>query len=91
MTENLIVYLGKEAFYTVILVSAPIFVSSLVIGLIVSIFQATTQIQDQTLSFVPKILAIILAIIFFGPWMMNILLSFSSNLFVNLHTYTFIR
>jgi flagellar biosynthesis protein FliQ len=91
MTENLIVYLGKEAFYTVILVSAPILVSSLVIGLIVSIFQATTQIQDQTLSFVPKILAVIVSIVFFGPWMMNILLSFASNLLVNLHTYTFIR
>lgn len=91
MTQDFLLYLGREALVTVIMVSAPILLGSLLLGLLVSIFQATTQIQDQTLAFVPKIIAVLATIIIFGPWMMNTLLSFASNLLVNLHTYTFIR
>ena len=91
MTQDFIMYLGREAILTVLLVSAPILGVSLLVGLAVSIFQATTQIQEQTLTFVPKIVAIFAAILFFGAWMMNVLIAYASNLFMNLHNYTFIR
>lgn len=91
MTQNFVIYIAREALTTVILVSAPILVVSLVIGLAVSIFQATTSIQEQTLSFVPKIIGVMVAVVVFGPWMLNVLLAFSGNILANLHTYTFIH
>jgi flagellar biosynthetic protein FliQ len=57
------------------------------IGLLVSIFQATTQIQEQTLAFVPKIVAVFVGIIFFGPWMLSRMISFTYEIFNNLHKY----
>lgn len=80
MTQDLIIYLGKEAVYTTLLLSAPLLGTSLVVGLLVSIFQATTQIQEQTLSFVPKIVLVFVALIIFGPWMMNLLIAFTTNI-----------
>jgi flagellar biosynthetic protein FliQ len=68
-----------EAILLVIMLSALPLVSSMVIGLIVSVLQAATQIQEQTLSFVPKLLAVTLAIYFFGPWMVSRLITFSGN------------
>ena len=61
-----------------------VLIIALVVGLIVSIFQATTQIQEQTLAFVPKIVAVLLGIIFFGPWMLSQLLSYTTDIFSNL-------
>lgn len=91
MTQNFVIYIAREALTTVILVSGPILVVSLVIGLLVSIFQATTSIQEQTLAFVPKIIGVMVAVVFFGPWMLKVLLAFSGNILANLHNYTFIR
>jgi flagellar biosynthetic protein FliQ len=91
VNQELIIYLAREALMTVLLVSAPILLGSLLIGLIISIFQATTQIQEQTLTFVPKIVVVLVAVVLFGPWMMNILLSFTNNILLNLHKFTFIR
>lgn len=85
MDQNSVIYLGREAIYTMILVSAPILLASLIVGLIVSIFQASTQIQEQTLTFIPKILAVIAVIILFGPWMMNLMLTYTSNLLLNIN------
>ncbi|MGB9792041.1 MAG: flagellar biosynthesis protein FliQ [Thermacetogeniaceae bacterium] len=84
MTEQYIITLGREALYAILLVSTPILGASLVIGLIVSIFQATTQIQEQTLSFVPKIIAVLVAAVIFAPWMLKILVSFTQGLYLNL-------
>ncbi len=67
--------------YTVLLIAGPLLIGSILIGLTISIFQATTQIQEQTLTFVPKIVAIFIMIVVFGPWMLNILLAFTQNLF----------
>jgi len=89
--EEFIMYLTKEALYTTLLLAAPILIGSLLVGLLFSIFQATTQIQEQTLAFVPKIIAVMLIIVLFGPWMLKILNIFATNLFVNLHNYTFIH
>ncbi len=85
MTEGFIITLGREALYAVLLVSAPLLGISLLVGLLVSIFQATTQIQEQTLTFVPKIIAVLVATVVFAPWMLQILASFTQSLYLNLH------
>ncbi|MCL5677140.1 MAG: flagellar biosynthesis protein FliQ [Firmicutes bacterium] len=84
MTEEFVINLGRQALLTVLLVSAPMLGLGLLIGLLVSIFQATTQINEQTLAFIPKIVAVLLAIVFFGPWMFTVMLQFTSSLLLNL-------
>lgn len=84
MTPETVLYLGREALYTILLVSAPILGGSLLIGLLISVFQATTQIQEQTLTFVPKIVVVLLVVAFFGPWMLKVLSAFTTNLFINI-------
>lgn len=69
MDTAIITEIVKQCVITIILVAAPVLLISMIVGLIVSIFQATTSIQDQTLTFVPKILAIFGTLIIFGPWM----------------------
>lgn len=80
MTQNYIIYIGKEAVYTILLISGPLLACSLIVGLLISIFQATTQIQEQTLTFVPKIVMVLITLIIFGPWMLNVLITFTTNL-----------
>jgi len=86
MTQDYVVYLAREALFTVLLVSAPILGLSLLVGLLVSIFQATTQIQEATLAFVPKIVVVLAAVVFFGPWMLNIMLAYITNILGGLYT-----
>jgi len=71
MTVDLVVELANKALYTVVLTSAPVLLVSLVIGLIVSIFQTVTSIQEQTLTFVPKIVAVFVTLMILGHWMLN--------------------
>lgn len=87
MDEALVLNLAREALTTVLLVSGPILGLGLLVGILVSIFQATTQIQEQTLSFIPKIVVVMMAIIIFGPWMMRVMLDFTSRLWLNLNTF----
>lgn len=87
MTEEFVINLGREALLTVLLVGAPMLGLGLIVGLLVSVFQATTQINEQTLTFVPKIVAVLAAVVLFGPWMLGVLLDFTGNLFGNLHTF----
>ena len=75
MTENMVMSVVKESLYTALIVGAPILILSLVVGLLVSIFQATTQIQEQTLTFVPKLIAIAIALVVGGNWMLNKIVS----------------
>lgn len=86
MSAEYIVKLASQAVYTILKASAPMMVIALVVGLIVSVFQATTQIQEQTLAFVPKILAVMLAVLLFGPWILSTLVEFTYALLSNLHT-----
>lgn len=72
MNELVIMTIVKKALITGVTVGGPILIISLVVGLIISIFQATTQIQEQTLTFVPKLIAIILVLVLGGPWMLNL-------------------
>jgi flagellar biosynthetic protein FliQ len=87
MTVEFIADLASRALWVTLLVSGPILGLGLAVGVAVSIFQAVTQIQEMTLTFIPKILAIFVAILVFGKWMMLILLNFTSNLWVNLPSY----
>ncbi|MCD9023375.1 flagellar biosynthesis protein FliQ [Cohnella silvisoli] len=87
MSSEFVIGLAGQALYTVLKVSAPMLGIGLIVGLLVSIFQATTQIQEQTLAFVPKIIAVFLALLIFGPWILNIMVDFTSNLLGNLANY----
>jgi len=73
--------MAKEAILTTLLVGGPILLISLLVGLVVSVFQAMTQIQEQTLSFIPKIVGIAIIMILLGPWMLSIMTSYTTNLF----------
>ncbi|MGW8956162.1 flagellar biosynthesis protein FliQ [Paenibacillus sp. NPDC055715] len=87
MTSEFIISLAGQAVYTVLKVSAPMLILGLAVGLIISIFQATTQIQEQTLAFVPKIVAVLLALLLFGPWILTTLVNFTFNILDNLYKY----
>lgn len=80
MTETYILYITGQALYLILFLSAPMLVSALVVGLAISILQATTQIQEQTLSFVPKIIATFVSVILAGPWIASTLSRFAIQL-----------
>lgn len=87
MTPDFVLNLAKEAIEVTLLLSLPILGIGMVVGLAVSIFQAVTQIQEMTLTFVPKILAVMLALIIFFPWMMDTIVTFTHGLIVNIPNY----
>lgn len=80
MTPDMVIKIAEQAIYVVILLSSPMLLTALAVGLLVSIFQAMTQIQEQTLSFIPKILAVFISLVVFGPWMLTILLDYTKDL-----------
>ncbi len=87
MPAELVVALGRQALTTVLLVAGPMLLAGLLTGLIIAVFQATTQINEQTMSFVPKIIAIFVAAMVFGPWMINVAVEFGREMFGNLSTF----
>ena len=87
MTDATAVELGQQALYVALMISAPMLGVALAVGLVVSVFQAATQIQEMTLTFVPKICAVVAAVLIFGPWMMNLMLKYSENLLTNLPNF----
>lgn len=82
MTDIMVIKILREALLITLVVAAPVLGVGMFVGLIVSIIQTTTSIQEQTLTFVPKIVAIFFAIIFFGPWMIHMLVNYTVNLFM---------
>ena len=84
MSGDLVIQLGQEALMIVLMVSAPMLGLGLTVGLMVSVFQATTSIQEQTLAFIPKIIAVFVAILIFGPWMLSVMVEFCTGIFTNL-------
>ncbi|PLS01466.1 flagellar biosynthesis protein FliQ [Neobacillus cucumis] len=88
MTPEMVMEISKQAIYITGMVAAPILMIALVVGLIISIFQAVTQIQEQTLVFVPKIIAVFIALLVFGPWMLRQIVNFTENIFGNLSHFT---
>ncbi len=87
MTEGQVLDIARDALYMIIVTSAPLLLVSLVVGLVISIFQTITSIQEQTLTFVPKIICVFLAMMLFGSWMLNQLTEFVNRLWSNFSIY----
>ncbi|MDD3172570.1 MAG: flagellar biosynthesis protein FliQ [Herbinix sp.] len=87
MNENIVVDIARQAIYVVIKASAPMLLTSLVIGLIISILQTVTSIQEQTLTFVPKLIAVFLILILCGGWILNSMKDYMIELFSNFSYY----
>ncbi len=84
MTEELVIRLGQDALRTTAMLAAPLLISTLVVGLAVSIFQALTQINEATLTFIPKMIIVAVVFVLAGPWMMDVMSSYTVNLFENI-------
>ena len=87
MTTEVVIDIAREALWLIIKCSAPLLLVSLIVGLVISIFQTVTSIQEQTLTIVPKILSIFITIILCGGWIMNNIVEFMQKLFENFSTY----
>ena len=87
MSGDLVIQMAQEALRMVLLISAPMLGLGLLVGLAVSVFQATTSIQEQTLAFIPKIVAVFVAILIFGPWMLRLMVEYVTNVLVNLPSF----
>lgn len=86
MTPQYVLSLGREAITLTLLVSAPMLIFGLVVGLLISILQAVTQIHEMTLTFIPKIVAVALALLLFLPWIINMMIDFTTRLFGTIPT-----
>ena len=89
MNQTMILKLAKDTLQITLMVSGPLLVTALVVGLVVSITQVVTSIQDMTMSFVPRIIAVLVVFLLALPWMMNVLLSFTAQLFSQLGRYVY--
>ena len=87
MSGDLVIQMAQEALKMVLIISAPMLGLGLLVGLAVSVFQATTSIQELTLAFIPKIVAVFVAILIFGPWMLRLMVEYFYNVFLNLPAY----
>lgn len=87
MSGEMVISIAEQAIWVILIVAAPLLLIALITGLLVSIFQATTQIQEQTLAFVPKIVAVMMGLIYFGPFMLTKVLSYTKDIFENLTRY----
>jgi flagellar biosynthetic protein FliQ len=88
MSDGDVMTIAGKAVWTTMLVAGPVLLVGLVVGLVVSIFQAVTQIQEQTLVFIPKLIAIIAVLALTGPWMLNVMLTFTTDLFAQIPAVT---
>ncbi|HAD08133.1 MAG TPA: flagellar biosynthetic protein FliQ [Porticoccaceae bacterium] len=84
MSPESVMDIGRQAMYVTVLLAAPLLVSALIAGLLIGIFQAATQIQEMTLSFIPKLLVIALALVAAGPWMLGVVLDFTLTLYADI-------
>jgi len=84
MTPTAVMSLGQQALELTLLVSAPMLLSALAVGLLVSVFQAATQINEMTLSFIPKLIAIFIALVVAGPWIVTLLTDYMRRLFTSI-------
>ena len=87
MTPEFVTSFFTEAIKIAIMLSAPILLAGLTVGLLVSVFQAATSINEMTMTFIPKMLAVAVALLAFFPWMMQIMIDFTKNLIINLPTF----
>jgi len=87
MTPEFVTEIGKQTIEVILMVSAPVLIAGMAVGLIISVFQAVTQIQEMTLTFVPKIIVVFLVLLALAPWMMEIMLNYTSSIFTNIPNY----
>lgn len=87
MSNEFVLALAEKGIFTILMVAGPLLILALAVGLLVSIFQATTQIQEQTLAFIPKIVAVLLGVVFFGSWMLSKMMEFTIDLYQNLNQF----
>lgn len=87
MTLDFVIGIMAETIWTTLLVSAPVLIVGLLVGVVISLFQAVTQVQEMTLVFVPKIIACLIALVAALPWMINVLVTFTHNIFINIPAY----
>lgn len=87
MIDNVVIKVTNEALLLVLILSAPPLLVSLAVGLVISVFQAVTQIQEQTLSMVPKLFTVFITLAVAGYWMMSLMVRFAQNLFLNFSNY----
>ena len=81
MTPDTVMDIGRQAMYLTMLLAAPLLLSALAVGLLIGVFQAATQIQEMTLSFIPKLIVLVFALLAAGPWMLTMLVEFTLNLY----------
>lgn len=87
MDQGVVIDVAQKALMTVLIVSTPLLGLGLIVGLAISIFQATTQIQEQSLTFIPKILVVLGSILVFGSWMLTKLVEFTRDLYLNMNSF----
>ena len=80
MTPETVTTIGQQALWVTMLISAPLLLSALAVGLLVGMFQAATQINEMTMSFIPKLLVLVLALVVAGPWMLGVIVNYTINL-----------
>ncbi|PLW68306.1 flagellar biosynthesis protein FliQ [Pseudohalioglobus lutimaris] len=81
MNPEAVLDIGREALYITMLLAGPLLLSALAVGLLIGVFQAATQIQEMTLSFIPKLIALVFALLLAGPWMLHVVVDYTRNLF----------
>ncbi len=84
MSPDTVIDLSQQALYLIAMITAPMLLSALAIGLLIGMFQAATSINEQTLSFIPKLMVLLLSILIAGPWMLNLLLDFTRRLYISI-------
>ena len=84
MTPEVVMELGQQTLMMVALLAGPLLIAALAVGLLIGIFQAATQIQEMTLSFIPKLLALVIVLFIIGPWMLRIIVTFTQRLFMDI-------
>ena len=87
MSPEFVIEIGQRTIETALFLSAPILITTLVVGLIVSLFQAVTQINESTLTFLPKIIAVAVSLMVFFPWMLSLMVGFTTNILTNIPDY----
>ena len=88
ITQDAVLDIARDAIFNIVIVAAPLLLVSLIVGLIISIFQTVTSIQEQTLTFVPKILAVFVTLMLLGSWMVNTMIEFMQTLWSNFSYFT---
>ncbi|GAA0298685.1 flagellar biosynthetic protein FliQ [Gracilibacillus halotolerans] len=87
MNGEFVISIAEKGIFTLLIIVGPLLLLALAVGLLVSIFQATTQIQEQTLAFIPKIVAVLVGVVIFGPWMLTTMVNFTAEIFQQMNQF----